>query len=592
MRTFLSARRNNVQCGQECPHSVKALILLPFLLLFGCVSTETAFDGGFRVVRKDDHNLLFHGTTQLLCDFRRDALDLAPAEAYCIGEGERAFIENPQQAYWEPFARKGRFSETEPLSLVPMAGRDVVPVPEGITQLDTPGLTRNSVSYVLDANGKRTVFTGNLIYGDGQILNLYDFQDKWEGANIGGYHGYMARVPKLIASLGKIKALNPDTLIPARGPAIENPQHAIDTLIARLQEVYLNYLSINALWWYFGVDTMTASGRLIFGDRPIPRMPEAQKFAQPPWITEFATTRILHALDGSAFVIDCGGKREFERIVKMVEDGKIKRIEGVFVTHYHHDHVPGVAPLVEKYDCPVYCSPVSRPILERPGAFRMPCVADVPLRNIRCVESLDWAEYNIRFMHFPGQTLYHDAALVTRKGGRPILFVGDSFSPTGIDDYCIWNRNLLEEDQGYFHCLKTVRDMDPRPLLINQHIPPPFEFDDARIEYMLNQLRLRYALLSALFPYPVNFGMDPCWARFEPYCAKPGDMPKLIIRNHAKVPLSFYVDGQLLFRDIPPGEETAIRWPILPYFTKSVSIRCREIPALQTSTETFVAHGE
>jgi len=562
--------------------------VLPLLAVCGCVSPETTPDRAFKVVRKHGHNLLFHGTTQLLCDHRRDALDLVPAEAYCIGERARAFIENPQQAYWEPFIQKGRWSETEPQSLVPLTARRVVPVPEGITPFDTPGLTRDSVSYCLDSNGKRTVFAGNLIYGDGQLLNLYEFQDKWDGAKIGGYHGYMARVPKLIASLETIQALNPDVIIPAQGNAIGNPQQAIDKLIDRLQQVYLNYLSINALWWYFGADTMTTSGHLMFGERIIPRMPEAQKFEQPPWITEFATTRVIHAQDGSAFIIDCSGKREFERIVKMVDDGEIKRIEGVFITHYHHDHVPGVPLLVAKYDCPVYCSPVCRNILERPGDYRMPCVANAPIRNIRCVESLDWAEFNIRFMHFPGQTFYHDAALVTRKGERPVFFIGDSFSPTGIDDYCTWNRNLQEDGQGYSYCLNMIRDMEPRPMLINQHIPPPFEFDDARIDYMLGQLQQRRQLLSELFPYPVNFGMDSRWARFEPYCAEPLDEPRLIILNHAKRPLSFYVDGQLRFRNIPPGEERAIPWP-RPEATQSVVIRCREIPALQTSTEILIA---
>ena len=562
----------------------KEFLLLPLLLLSGCVSTETASNNEFRVVSKHDHNLLFHGSTQLLCDFRRDALDLVPAEAYCIGEGERALLENPQGAYWEQFVAKGRFSETEPVSMVPLVARRVVPVPEGITQLDTPGLTRDSVSYILDDGGRRVVFAGNLIYGDGQLLNLYDFQDIWEGANIGGYHGYMARVPKLIDSLEKIKALNPDVIIPARGRRIERPAEAIDTLVARLRQVYLNYLSINALWWYFGAETMGASGRLIFGDRVIPRMPEAQQFEQPPWLTEFATTRVLHAQDGSAFVIDCNGPQEAARVIKMVDDGIITRIDGIIITHYHHDHVPGVAPLVEKYNCPVYCTPFLRNILERPDDYRMPCLADVAIKNIRCVESLDWAEFSMRFMHFPGQTLYHDAILVTRRSERPILFVGDSFSPSGIDDYCIWNRNFLEEGQGYLKCLELVRDMKPRPLLVNQHIKPPFEFDDARIEYMLDQLRLRRELLSALFPYPVNFGMDPRWARFEPYFAQPGDTPRLVILNHAKKPLSFYVDGKLLFRDIPPGEERAIPWHV-PTATESVNIRCREIPALQISTE-------
>ena len=51
----------------------------------------------------------------------------------------------------------------------------------------------------------------------------------------------------LIASLRRIAAWRPDTLLPAHGPAITNPPAAIDKLIARIQAVFRSYYSIDAL---------------------------------------------------------------------------------------------------------------------------------------------------------------------------------------------------------------------------------------------------------------------------------------------------------------------------------------------------------
>ena len=46
-----------------------------------------------------------------------------------------------------------------------------------IEVLDTPGFTRGSVSYLCEVDGRRIAFTGDLIYGDGQLLDLYSLQD-------------------------------------------------------------------------------------------------------------------------------------------------------------------------------------------------------------------------------------------------------------------------------------------------------------------------------------------------------------------------------------------------------------------------------
>jgi hypothetical protein len=83
-----------------------------------------------------------------------------------------------------------------------------------------------------------------------------------------------------------------------------------------------------------------------------------------------------------------------------------------------------------------------------------------------------WNEYNLTFHFFPGQTIYHGALLVRRQDEKPVFFIGDAFSPSGIDDYCVLNRNLVGEQQGYMLCLKKLRRIKQDFWLINEHIPP------------------------------------------------------------------------------------------------------------------------
>ena len=92
--------------------------------------------------------------------------------------------------------------------------------------LETPGFTRGAVSYVAELEGKRIGFTGDLMYGDGKLLDLYSYQDAIPAAQIRGYHGYGARLADLVASLDRIIGAKLDVAVPARGPIIHNPSEA------------------------------------------------------------------------------------------------------------------------------------------------------------------------------------------------------------------------------------------------------------------------------------------------------------------------------------------------------------------------------
>lgn len=140
--------------------------------------------------------------------------------------------------------------------------------------------------------------------------------------------------------------------------------------------------------------------------------------------------------------------------------------------------------------------------------------------------------------YFPGQTLLHDALLVRKEGGEAVFFIGDSFTPSGIDDYCLQNRNLLHDGMGFFRCLEQVREVGPEVFLINQHVGPMFRFTTDYQDWLVEQLHRRVTLLGDLLPWDdPNFGVDEGWARLHPYAlkARPGETFTLDLRlfNHA-----------------------------------------------------------
>src|SRR6266849_539590 len=105
------------------------------------------------------------------------------------------------------------------------------------------GRTRDAVTYLIEIDGKRVACVGDLIYGDGRILDLFSLQDAIPQVQEDGYHGWAARAGDVVQSLRKISQWKPDILIPARGPVIRDPDEAIETLIRRLQAVFASHFA-------------------------------------------------------------------------------------------------------------------------------------------------------------------------------------------------------------------------------------------------------------------------------------------------------------------------------------------------------------
>ena len=489
-------------------------------------------------------DVVWAGRTMVL----QGAQGVAPAAEKALFTGVADFWARYRTTRFHDYANQSSRILAEPLPLArTVRGGDTV---EGIQVIDTPGYTRGAVTYLIEIDGKRIACTGDLIYGDGRILDLFSLQDALPELKEDGYHGYAARAGDVVASLRKIAAWKPDLLIPARGPVIHNPAEAIDALLQRLQAVFASHFAIDALRWYRGDDKIRAMAARVLGPAPVEWMPMAEKMEQklPEWIVPITNSRLIVSRSGAGFLVDCGNQRVVDEVKRMQREGRIKQLDGIYITHYHDDHTDMAQALAGDLQCPIYFCREMRDILEHPEAYRMPCLSPNAIHSGRPMEEgarQRWNEFDLTYSYFPGQTIYHGGLLV-KKDGQSVFFAGDSFTPSGMDDYCLLNRNFLAPEPGFLECLRQVQKLTGDYLLINQHVAPAFRFSPAQLDFMISTFSKRRELLAALFPWDdPNFGTDEEWARIYPYTAEAAvgqHVPlEVILHNHSAAPREFRV---------------------------------------------------
>jgi len=576
------------------------------------------------LVENNGHRLIVYGDPALslkeadMILFTHARRDLVWAGRLLVENHVKAYVPSQESYFfsqadsiWEDF-RTSRFHDYQQRStLIPVAPieefRTIKPgdvlhwQDKDFKVIATPGITPGAISYLSTIDGVKIAFTGDLIYGEGQILDLYSLQEGIEELNIRPYHGFASRISKLINSLETIRALDPDVIIPARGPVIRDPESAIQTLISRLRLLYGNYLSTSALTWYIGQEKSEILARRVLSPEQEPDwMPVADTAAAdfPDWLIHPGNSCIILSKDSSGFLIDCGLERVYNKILAHHEKGRFSSIEGVFLTHYHDDHTDYVDEIRNKFNCPVYACDILEDILKNPAAYHLPCVIPDPMEDLTIVPDgykMQWKEFTFTFYYFPGQTIYHDALLVEREDGERIFFIGDAFTPSGFDDYCLQNRNLIHNGRGYLHCLDVLEMIDGEYWMINQHVSQPFRFTKDQVSFLRNKYMERREILSELFPWDdPNYGIDARWARIHPYGMEqdPGSFfyTEVVIMNHSSasrvyniemhMPEGFTVRAAERQMEIPSGQEGRIGFTIdvkenvdsgLHMFTTSIS---------------------
>lgn len=481
--------------------------------------------------------------------------------SYWNSPGSRWHIYNQHPHHW-------MLPKSIPVSRTLSMGESLTWGPAAIKAVETPGHTDGSMSYLVNVDGLKVVFCGHLFHGSGQLPDLYCLQKGFQRGQrrISDYHGFLGTREILKESINRILAERPDLVVTSSGGVIENPEAALRLLVDRLDAVYDNYVSTSALRHYFPeLFEEFASRTDHFPFRP--------HLAPPAYLRHVGTSWILVSEERAAFVMDCGSHQVIEAIEKMIAAGEITRVEGLWITHYHDDHVDAAPKFLDKFGCPCYAVGPVAEVITRPLAWRLPCISPSVVKVDRVLadgESFGWHEFRITAYEFPGQTLYH-GGLFVEKGAERLLFVGDSFTPAGIDDYCIQNRNFLHENSGFLRCLDLIARLQPTHMF-NCHVDSAFTFSPEDCQAISQRLRQRRDLLQAILPWrDPHFGMDEFWVRCDPYEQRvlPGEKAKfdVVVFNHLAetlevhlrlVPPTDWIDNSL-----PGAMETWKTWPQL-----------------------------
>ena len=497
-------------------------------------------------IERDGHTIAFYGDPVgalgnvdkvFLTHHRRDAvwvaLDLASRGARVVAPAVELPYLAQAEGFWHEFQGTRFHDYAQQSTRVLTTNLEVQEPARGgrsidwngltIDVLDTPGYTRGAVSYLVEMGGRRVAFTGDLIFRGGKILDLYSLQDSIEETETRGYHGYAARAADVMSSLRKLAAAAPDIIVPARGPIIDNPAADIDLLLGRIQRLFRAYFRTDALRWYWGEENLAKRARRILGDTSVDWMPMAVRIRQTPprWWHKFGTSRLLVSDSKAAFLIDCGSEDAMAQIARLRQRRVFDRLEGIFVTHFHDDHTEFVQAMASEHDVPVYAGRELQDILQNPDAYRMPAMTFKPIRPVHSLsegQKLRWHEFEFEYTYFPGQAIYHGGLDVRRDNGDRYFFIGDSFSPSGLDDYCLLNRHLLHPSLGHFRCLERLRAMEGEYWLVNQHIDEVFRYSDEQLLTMTEVLEEKKRAIAEMVPWEdPNFGIDEQWSRFYPY---------------------------------------------------------------------------
>jgi glyoxylase-like metal-dependent hydrolase (beta-lactamase superfamily II) len=439
---------------------------------------------------------------------------------------ERGLIEGAS-AHWQerPLAndydlRQDRFSllESAPVDGIVDEYRSRAYGGIELFTLPTPGHTAGSVTFLLERDGRRLAFCGDLVQGDGKVPSLAATQWSYSGAEgLAATH----------VSCNVLAAREPDLLLPAHGPVVEDPRAALTTVRSRVGELF--DLRLEQPW---DLDDMFAS----------PWAPVTPHFLRNR--ASFANSYALVSETGAALVIDFGydvttglvprTEREARRALlwpldALRRDHGVERIEAAIPTHYHDDHVAGLDLLRDVEGAEVWAPENVAPILLEPSRHDLPCLWFEPIwvdRVLTLGEPLRWHEYELTLHPLPGHTLYA-AAIEVEVDGTRVLATGDQQTGGERPTLNYQYRNRFRPDD-FVASAELYRRLRP-DVIVSGHWPPQAVTDD-----LLDRLAADGARLAELHRelLPVEAAVA---VRFEPYrsFAAAGETVELdvIVRN-------------------------------------------------------------
>jgi glyoxylase-like metal-dependent hydrolase (beta-lactamase superfamily II) len=384
----------------------------------------------------------------------------------------------------------------------------------------TPGHTEGSLSFLLEQEGKRLLFCGDLVASEGKIPTMHDLEWPYVGNS-----GIAAEMNSLNF---QVRGFAPYALLPSHGSPSEKPLKWTPTLIAELSKIYYKYDWSRIAQWRPGQPPGVVAPCQI--TKHIWQMRQAGFGSGVGYL--------IVADSGHAMLHDINAG-ETQYLDQMQKITGFSTIDHISVSHYHDDHVGGINTVRKKYGAKVWAMDHMVDVLEHPAAYNLPCLWPDPVKVDRIMhdgESVVWENIPMRFFYLPGQTEYTEGLLMEIDGEK-LLFDGDNVAHPLPGTPLIGHygcRNYQRLDTGHVYSAKKLLELKP-----DYVCPQHFEWNKASHELLECYLRASEetnATFEKIIDQPdPEIGLDNNWASFYPYQveAGPGDTLRyeLRIRN-------------------------------------------------------------
>jgi glyoxylase-like metal-dependent hydrolase (beta-lactamase superfamily II) len=392
-----------------------------------------------------------------------------------------------------------RFSLREPVAVTGSVAeyRAVEVGGFAVYTLPTPGHTIGSVSYLVEVGGRELAFTGDLVYGDGQLWSLAATQ--WTYSGVEGQ-------ASTVTSAHVLAQRGPAALLPSHGPVIDEPARSLEIVQRRLVELIELRLGVR-------------SGIRERLERPFEEItPHLLRNR-----VSFANSHVLLSESNAALIVDFGyDTAPWQRpllwsIDALKEQHGVESVDAVVTTHYHDDHVAGLNLLRDAQGTEVWSPANVAPVLEEPHRYDLPCLWPEPIPVDRVLElgaPFTWREYELTAYAFPGHTLYA-AAIAFDVDGKRVVATGDqyAFEHDGRTLANYQYRNRFRRGD-YATTAQLLGRLQPDLVISGHWFPRELDGDPIASLAPIGE-RVR-ALHDELLP-DESFGEEGFGARIEPY---------------------------------------------------------------------------
>lgn len=402
--------------------------------------------------------------------------------------------------------------------------------------LPAKGHTLGSSVLIVETDGQRMAFTGDLMYEGGKLYQLHAMEYSY---------GDMAGILFTSQSIRNLARKRPDICLPSHGPVIDDPQECIRKLEQRI--LRLVRLACPEREECLNERLYPISRHLLWGGA----------------IT-CSNFYVILSNSGKALLIDYGHSfpehmhvgedREDEETMRFVahhlnelfDNYGVREIEAVIPTHVHDDHTCGIPYLQRHHQVKCWTIKQMAPVLATPNRWSStPCCYNRPIRIDREFsdgEEFTWEDYRFKIYHAPGQTEFH-SIVSTSIDHTEVAFTGDNIFPREVATWASNTRQRPIQTQVFRNsfqlsmhrkCENLMREISPDRICPGHG--EPFDFDKFKLENHTDYINQKENLFRELTPEPAEQSVDLFWARMLPYqsTAQVGEEKQfvLLLRNN------------------------------------------------------------